>query len=103
MTYDPEHRLPTIYGYAHPLETGDVLAIAVAEDGTYLASHLSSNEVFASADLFMNTLWEQYLHEKYVKHYPLGYKTEWVPSHEMASHAGLQAALEKYRAAHKEQ
>ena len=103
MTYDPEHRLPTIYGYALPLGTGDVLAFAIAEDGTHLSLHLSSDEGWAAEDLGMNGVWKEGKHKEYAAYHPHGYKTEWVPSHEMASHAGLQAALEKYRAAHKEQ
>ena len=101
MIYDPENRLPTIYGYAEPFEmTGDVIAIAIAEDGTQLSSHLSSHEGWAAEDLGMNGVWKQVKHKEYAAHYPHGYKTEFVPSHEVARHAGLQAALQNYRAAH---
>ena len=101
MLYDPENRLPTIYGYAEPFElTGDVIAVAIAEDGTQLSTHLSSHEGWAAEDLGMNGVWKQHKHEEYAAHYPHGYKTEFVPSHEVERHAGLQTALQKYSAAH---
>lgn len=54
---------------------GDVIGYALAEDGTVLASHLSSNESFSKHDMGFTSDWK---HEKYKAHYPNGFEIEWV-------------------------
>lgn len=67
---------------------GDVAGYALAEDGTVLASHISSNESFSKYDLGFNS--ERH-HEAYKEHYPDGFELEWVDDPE--SHEGFKAAF----------
>lgn len=75
---------------------GDVLGFALAQDGTGLAEHLSSNASYAKHDLGLTSDWQ---HEKYRAHYPDGYWLVWVD--DPASHVDYQAALALNRAKHK--
>jgi hypothetical protein len=77
-----------IYLYCIPYGR-DVLGFALAEDGTGLASHLSSNDNFSKHDMGLTSSWN---HEAYQAHYPLGFELEWVSNVE--SHEGLDKALE---------
>lgn len=76
---------------------GDVLGMALAEDGTGIAEHLSSSVDFAKHDMGLTSDWK---HEYYREHAPGGYELEWVD--DIEAHAGWQAALvlnrEKQRA-----
>ena len=66
------------------------VVIAMAEDGTFLASHLSSNEMFAQHDIGLTSNWK---HKTYAKYYPDGYELEWVDNPK--NHEGLMAAYNK--------
>lgn len=73
------------YGCEH-----DVLGTAIAEDGTALASHLSSSIGFLKHDMgYKGSDWK---HDLYKAHYPDGYELEWVDDPE--KHEGLQKAFE---------
>ncbi len=72
---------------------GDVLGSALAEDGTGLASHLSSSVGFARHDMGLTSDWT---HEYYREYCPDGFELEWVDDPE--THAGWQAALALNRA-----
>lgn len=73
--------LPFIYGivmsYDHELNT--VHGIAIAEDGTYLSNHTSSDEQFLMHDLGMHESGNKRNREIYEKHYPNGYQTKFCP------------------------
>jgi hypothetical protein len=85
---------PKIYCYALPWTNGDVMAVSIAEDGTELALHQSSNVQWAKHDLgYERSKWR---HEAYENHYPDGFELEWVD--DVTGHEGLQAALERHRA-----
>ena len=73
---------------------GDVLACALAEDGTGLGSHLSSSVSFAKHDIGLTSDWH---HEAYRAHCPNGYEVEWVD--DPSTHTGWIAALALNRAA----
>ena len=82
-----------IYGFVsiwHP--NGDVLAEAIAADGTVLAHHTCSDEEWAQHDLGMNGRSKR-KHDRYDDAYPKGWAVEFVRSSEVETHAGLQAAL----------
>ncbi len=49
--------------------------VALAEDGTCLAGHLSSSIGFAKHDIGITSKWK---HEIYEKHYPNGYELVWI-------------------------
>ncbi len=53
--------------------------IAVAEDGTALAGHVSSNHSFVKSDLGNGRLgYRGFTREEYDKHYPDGYEVVWL-------------------------
>jgi hypothetical protein len=83
-----------IYVFSNVVGGGDGFCFALAEDGTVLGSHWCSNEMFAPHDLGVNEGSRPDRHEKYAKHYPLGYVVEFVPSRNIESHAGLKKAFE---------
>jgi hypothetical protein len=68
----------------------EVHAQALAEDGTGLGGHISSNEFFARHDIGLTSDWH---HDAYREHYPDGYEVEWIEYKDLDSHEGFQKAL----------
>lgn len=67
---------PKIYVFVNSRwADGDLVSAAVAEDGTFLASHVSSNVQFARGDMGLHEkhAWSK-KREGYEKHYPDGYE-----------------------------
>ena len=91
-----------VYGKYH--RSGDVVGVALAEDGETLGSHFSSNEEWLKIDLGVDTACEAptgVSHRKdYAKHYPDGFEVEWVP--DPAKHEGYMAALKLNKEKHPE-
>lgn len=75
----------------------DVYCTAIAEDGTALAGHLSSNESWARHDMGVTSVWN---HEHYRAHYPAGFEVEFVA--EPASHVAFNAAYQLHKAKYPE-
>lgn len=74
----------------------DVRGGALAEDGTGLAGHLSSNLSFARHDMGLTSGWK---HDLYRKHYPDGYElVDLMDLDDLSQHAGYMAAFDKNRA-----
>jgi len=71
------------------------VVMAMAEDGTCLASHVSSSESFAKHDIGITSDWK---HETYKKHCPDGYELVWVDDARPGNHPGLDAAYAKNQA-----
>ena len=86
---------PKIYCFSNVVGGGDGIAYAMAEDGTVLGSHWCSHEFFVSHDLGVIEGSRPDRHETYAEHYPGGYEMEFVPSHEVRSHEGLNFAFVK--------
>ena len=84
----------TIYIYAEQIGREDWRCFALAEDGTGLAGHLSSNEYWARHDMGFDGSTKK--HNHYAEHYPDGYELEWVTDPE--THFGYMAALALNRA-----
>lgn len=84
---------PTIYVFSGMRDGGDGICYAMAEDGTVLGSHWCSSEGRAVHDLGVQEGARPDRHETYAKHYPAGYKMEFVPAREIECHAGLQRAM----------
>jgi hypothetical protein len=61
-----------------------VLGYALAEDGTGLSSHLSSNIDFSKHDMGLTSDWK---HDVYKEHYPDGYELEWIEEKDLDNHA----------------
>ena len=67
---------PIIYIFVNRIySNGDVIGCAIAEDGTPLAGHLSSNEDFLKHGMGLTSSWK---HDKYKVHYPDGYELKWL-------------------------
>ena len=71
---------------------GDVMGYALAEDGTILTSHYSSNESFSKHDMGLTSDWK---HEIYEEHYPNGFELEWIEESNCDEHIGFQKAFAK--------
>lgn len=82
---------PKIFAFSNVVGGGEGLAVALAEDGTALASHWCSDEFYVEHDLGVTSDWK---HEKYREHYPDGFEVVYVPTREIAGHAGLELAFE---------
>lgn len=86
--------MPKIYCWVNSGRGTDwQIVIAMAEDGTALASHCSSSEGWAKHDIGIGSDWK---HDTYRKHYPEGFELEWVDDFD--GHPGLAAAYEKNQA-----
>jgi hypothetical protein len=70
-----------------------VVSMAMAEDGTVLGGHVSSNDSFAHLDIGHTS---NAKHGDYLAHYPGGFEVEWVDN--VHAHAGLMAAYAKNQA-----
>jgi len=82
----PEYK-PKIFLWLNCKTPGWYLPMAMAEDGTCLASHASSNESWAWHDIGLTSDWK---HDLYAKKYPDGY--ELVRVDNPKTHEGLMAA-----------
>ena len=67
-------------------------AVLLAEDGTCLGNHLCSSEEYMPADLGILEGTRKDRHEDFRKHYPDGYRMEFVRGDDVIVHAGLMAA-----------
>lgn len=87
--------LPTIYGFNNTKGGGNMLeAVAIAEDGTCLGGHCCSAEGYMPHDLGMLDGTRPDRHtDAYQKHYPDGYRMEFVPSEDISAHLGLNEAF----------
>ncbi len=71
------------------------VVMALAEDGTFLASHVSSSDYFAKHDIGITSDWK---HEAYKKHYPDGYELVWVDDATPGKCPGLDEAYARNQA-----
>jgi len=84
---------PKIYCFVHAvIFDSDVSVHALAEDGTFLAAHVSSSEQFAKHDIGLTS---ERKHDAYRAHYPNGYELEWIDDPSPGKHAGLDEAFAK--------
>jgi hypothetical protein len=85
--------MPKIYCFINGGIPGLLDVIAMAEDGTYLAGHGSSNEGWARHDIGISSDWK---HDRYREHYPDGYDLVWLDKPK--GHPGLQEAYARNQA-----
>lgn len=90
----PEAELPVIYGFNNGGQPGWYDAVLLAQDGVCLGSHLCSSEAYMLYDLGILEGTRPDRHEDFRKHYPGGYRMEFV-SGDPRSHAGLVRAFEQ--------
>jgi hypothetical protein len=87
---------PKIYIFINGKYTsGDVVPIAVSEDGDVLASHLCSSEGFVAYDMGITGTRK---HDTYNSKYPDGWELEYVPCDKVDGHAGIEKAFELNKA-----
>ncbi len=90
----PEAELPVIYGFNNGGQIGLLHAVAIAEDGTCLGGHGCSSEGYMLGDLGILKGHRKDRHENsYQKHYPNGYRMDFVESKDVKKHEGLQKAF----------
>jgi len=94
----PEEELPVIMGFNNGGNAGMLYAILLAEDGSGLGSHCCSGEHFMPGDLGILKGTRSDRHEGFQKHYPNGYKMEFVVSEDVKTHEKLNKAFELNKA-----
>jgi hypothetical protein len=94
--------LPIIYGFNNGGRPGWMFAQLIAEDGTPLGSHLCSSEAYMPADLGVLEGTRPDRHEEFAKHYPDGYRMEFVGYDAVETHQGLQTAFTSFDARDKD-
>ncbi|HXF12267.1 MAG TPA: hypothetical protein VN517_03880 [Terriglobales bacterium] len=90
----PLEELPVIYGFNNGGSSGWYSAVALAEDGTCLGGHCCSDEGYMPCDLGVleGTRTDRHANE-YQKHYPGGYRMDFVPRDEVKAHEALNRAF----------
>jgi hypothetical protein len=86
-------RKPRIFAFVNGGIPGLLHVVALAEDGSCLAGHGSSNVEWARHDIGIGSDWK---HDLYAAHYPAGYEVEWVD--DPPSHPECAAAIAKANA-----
>lgn len=90
----PLEELPVIYGFNNGGSPSWYSALAMAQDGTVLGSHLCSHEAYMPHDLGVLAGSRPDRHKNdYQKHYPNGYRMDFIPREDINSHEGLQEAI----------
>lgn len=96
--YNPHNKsledLPIIFGFNNGGSREWYSAVAIAEDGICLGGHVCSHEGYMPYDLGVIEGSRPDRHkDDYQKHYPDGYRMEFVPSDEIKTHELLQKAF----------
>jgi len=86
--------LPVIFGFNNGGRPGWFEAVLIAEDGNCLGGHICSDEGYMPNDLGILEGTRSDRHETFQKHYPDGYRMEFVSSEEVKGHVGLQKAFD---------
>ena len=96
-TYNPLSKpiedLPVIYGFNNGGQEGWFWAVLMAEDGTSLGGHFCSSEGYMPHDLGCIEGARPDRHEEFQKHYPDGYRMEFVGYKNVEKHEKLMAAI----------
>jgi len=104
VVFNPEDKpvaaLPVIYGFNNGGASGWLEAILLAEDGTFLGSHICSDEGYMPHDLGVLEGTRPDRHVHFQAHYPGGYRMEFVCYKDAQRHKGLNAAILRSRALH---
>lgn len=86
--------LPVIYGFNNGGSPGLYSAQLIAEDGRGLGGHACSSEGFMSCDLGILEGTRPDRHETLKKHYPNGYRMEFVGYNDVRKNKHLMEAIE---------
>lgn len=97
VVFNPENKsieeLPVIMCFSNAKGGGEGTAYAMAEDGVVLGSHYCSHQGFVKYDLGVLEGRRLDRHEIYQKHYPGGYRMEFVLGDNILTHEKLKAAF----------
>lgn len=93
----PLGELPVIYGFNNGGASYFLQATLIAEDGTFLGGHACSAEGYMRHDLGILEGTRPDRHEEFRKHYPNGYRMDFVGYQDAFKHEGLQAAFAKVK------
>lgn len=101
MVYNPLNKpveeLPFIIGFNNGGQYDWLEAIAVSEDGHFLGSHICSHELYMENDLGILEGTRPDRHaDSYSKHYPEGYRMDFVPWNKLKDHELLNKALKLF-------
>jgi hypothetical protein len=88
----PIAELPVIYGFNNGGSPGWYSGCLLAEDGAGLGGHICSHEGYMPHDLGILEGSRPDRHEEFRKHYPNGYRMEFVSQGDVKEHKGLMAA-----------
>jgi hypothetical protein len=91
----PLEELPVIYGFNNGGEPDWLRGVLLAEDGTALGGHICSDEGYMPHDLGILAGSRSDRHETFQKHYPDGYRMDFVPASDVRTHPGLEAAYQR--------
>lgn len=89
----PFEELPVIYGFNNGGQVGWWQGLLMAEDGTLLGEHICTNECYMHHDLGILEGTKPDRHEDFRKHYPCGYRMEFVGLLYVRIHEKLMAAI----------
>ena len=93
--------LPVIYGFNNGGKPGWMSAVAIAEDGQWLGDHICSSEAYMPHDLGILEGTRSDRHENdYQKHYPNGYRMEFVSYKDVDNHRKLNNAFKLNKEKH---
>lgn len=93
----PVEELPVIYGFNNGGQRGWFNGVLLADDGTVLGGHVCSDEGYMRHDLGVLEGSRPDRHETFRAHYPDGYRMDFVPSEEVMTHPGLNAAVKLHQ------
>ena len=97
--YNPQNKslseLPIIYGFNNGGKPGWYSGVLLAEDGVGLGGHICSAEAYMLHDLGILEGTRPDRHDIFQKHYPEGYRMEFISISETKTHKGLDAAYQK--------
>lgn len=98
VVYNPKNeavnKLPVIYGFNNGGSEEWCNGVLLAEDGTYLGGHICSDEGYMLHDLGILEGTQPDRHETFIKHYPKGYRMDFVSSKDVPNHIELTKAYE---------
>jgi len=87
--------LPVIYGFNNGGSRELLSAVLIAEDGTGLGGHCCSDEAYMLHDLGILEGTRTDRHKEFRKHYPDGYRMEFVKHEDFKTNEGLKEACRK--------
>lgn len=88
--------LPVIIGFCNGGQLGWMEGVLIAQDGTILGGDICSSEAYMPHDLGILEGCRNDRHEEFKKHYPDGYRMEFVSHAKASTHEGLHAAMQLY-------